>query len=283
MVSPVHPFAREAKQQEPRKRDAAAACVELSEASVVVDGVLRLSRISLRVEAGESVAVLGPPGAGKSVLLDCIQGLQAPCSGRAKVWGMDSHRLQRLQREEIGRIGVSAEPPRLLRVGQVLDLVDAESAGSRSGWARGCELRRALGLDDLRGARLEALTPGERKSVLAWVALCRPRRLLLLDEPCLDLTRRQSLEVRAAIDAQRSAFGCSVLLVTAEPAAARRCDRMLALQAGRLPLAGHASGQAARSDRTATRTPGRTTELAMYATPPSGGPAPQPICKVALP
>lgn len=283
MVTPAHPFAREAKQREPRKSDASAACVELSEASLVVDGVLHLSRISLRVEAGESVAVLVPPGAGKSVLLDCIEGLNPPCSGRAMVWGMDSHRLQRLQRGEIGRIGVSAEPPPLLQVGQVLDLVDAESAASRSGWGRGYQLRRALGLDDLRGARLEALTPGERKSVLAWVALSRPRRLLLLDEPCQNLTRRQWHEVWAAIDAQRAEFGCSVLMATADPVAAQRCDRVLALRGGRLLLEGPASVQAPRSARAATRTPGRTTEYLAYTSPPSEGPAPQPICKVALP
>jgi putative ABC transport system ATP-binding protein len=199
--------------------------------------VQALDRVSLVVNPGEFVAVMGPSGSGKSTLVHAAAGLVLPDEGRARIEG-----------ETVGGPGRWAELRRR-RIGVVfqrLNLVPTLSAienvmvplildGLRQHDARTAAhiaLERS-GLGDVDDQFPAELSGGEQQRVAIARALVGERRLLLADEPtgALD-TVTSDLVVRHL--AERSRDGTAVVMVTHESRLAAWADRVVSLEDGRL-------------------------------------------------
>lgn len=183
--------------------------------------------------AGEATALIGPSGAGKSTLLNLIAGFLAPARGRV-LW----------QGRDITGLPPAARPVTLLFQEHNLfaHLTAAKNVGlglrpdlrlDRAGWARVSEALAAVGLDGMEARRPDQLSGGQRQRVALARALIRARPILLLDEPFAALgpaLRAEMLDLVARIRAEQ---GATLLMVTHDPADARRiCDRVALVAEG---------------------------------------------------
>jgi ABC-type lipoprotein export system ATPase subunit len=197
-----------------------------------------LDGASLRVEAGEVVAILGRSGSGKSTLLHLLGGLDRPEAGRIevageRVTGASERALSRLRRRRVGFVfqffhllpELSGEANVLL-AGRVRDARPDAAA-------RGRELIDRLGLRPVAGSLPHQLSGGEQQRFAIARALVNDPALLLADEPTGNLDAEAGAEVLALLRAGASE-GRAVVLVTHESAAAGIADRVLALRDGRL-------------------------------------------------
>jgi ABC-type multidrug transport system ATPase subunit len=161
-----------------------------------------LDGIDLRVEPGQSVAVLGPNGSGKSTLLRILAGLLRPSGGEASVLGCDlpkeTHRLR-------GRVGYLGHEPLLYRdlsPRENLELVAALHGLDPATWdPRIDALLDAVGMTERSGDRVSELSAGMRQRIDICRAVLHEPQLLLLDEPDAHLdpdARRRAAPLVAA-------------------------------------------------------------------------------------
>jgi len=201
-----------------------------------------VSELSLTLERGQVIGLLGVNGAGKSTTLSMIAGALRPDSGAIRLDGHDFLEQPELARERIGWLPERAPVWAELNVEEHLD------AHGRLRGLRGTALRQAreaiierLELDTLRRRLAGVLSQGQRQRLgLACALLHRPA-LLVLDEPANALDPVQVAAVRALIR-EEAAAGTAVILSThllAEVAAV--CDRVAILHDGRLRHEGRVS------------------------------------------
>jgi heme exporter protein A len=163
-----------------------------------------LDGIDLRVEPGQSVAVLGPNGSGKSTLLRILAGLLRPSGGDASVLGCD------LPKETLGlrgRVGYLGHEPLLYRdlsPRENLELVAALHGLAPETWDRRIDaLLDAVGMTERSGDRVSELSAGMRQRIDICRAVLHEPELLLLDEPDAHLdpdARRRAAPLVAAGD-----------------------------------------------------------------------------------
>ena len=198
-----------------------------------VDGV------SLRIAAGELVALYGPSGSGKTTLLMLIAALLRPDSGAVIVDGREISALSdddraRYRLRELGYVDQAFD---LLPGGTVVQNAAMKlwlTEGARRAERTVEPLLVRLGLGERLRHRPDELSMGERQRVMIARALSTEPKLVLADEPTgsLDSQRgREVLELLSEICRER---GAAVLLVTHDPQATRFADRVLALRDGRL-------------------------------------------------
>lgn len=193
---------------------------------VELGGAPVLREVDLMVTAGEVVAVVGPNGVGKSTLLRCIAGLQAPGCGEIGVLGAPPKDAAAFWRDVVL---VGDEPSWYpgLTVQEHLELMRAVHGSAR------LEVDAALetfGLAERRDQVPLTLSTGQRQRLSLAMALLRPSRLLLLDEPerGLDARFRERL---AALLSGYAADGGAVVMATHDLGFAHAAGaRMLALE-----------------------------------------------------
>jgi putative ABC transport system ATP-binding protein len=204
------------------------------------DGPAAVDRVSVRVAAGESVAVMGPSGSGKTTLLNLIAGLDRPTSGVVMVAGERIDRLSetgaaRFRRQHVGMIFQFFN---LLEDLTVLDnvLLPAQLGGLRAAKAVGTavELLERLGIESHRDAYPGRLSGGERQRVAIARALVNRPILLLADEPTGALDSATGEEIgRLLLELQGT--GLTMVIVTHNPSlAARYASRTLTMADGRI-------------------------------------------------
>ena len=201
-----------------------------------------LQGLTLRVQAGEVVAVLGPSGAGKSTLLRVLAGLEAPSAGRAAVLGTELGRLSPAARASFraARIGlVDQHYDRALPA--ALDCRDAvalplalRGAPRAEGRRRADELLERVGLGDRAGALPGELSGGECQRVAVCAALAHRPGVLLADEPGGELDAAAATAVYDLIAELAREHAATVLVVSHDPAATRIADRTVRLRDGRI-------------------------------------------------
>jgi putative ABC transport system ATP-binding protein len=202
-------------------------------------GVVRaVDGVSLRVEAGTSLAITGPSGCGKSTLLGLIGGLDTPTAGRVSIGGREistlaEPELARVRRHEIGSVFQSDNLLPFLTAAENVNL-QLSMGDPGDGEARGLELLNELGLAEEAGRFPDQLSGGQRQRVAVARALIHRPTLIVADEPTGSLDAESAVTVVELLLAARGASGATLVLVSHDPAVADRLDRTVGMLDGRL-------------------------------------------------
>jgi len=197
-----------------------------------------LDAIQFRIEAGQTVAIVGASGSGKSTLLGLLAGLDVPTSGRVLLAGADLSTLDEDGRASLRgeRVGFVFQSFQLLPSLTALEnvMLPLELAGRRDAAREAREWLVKVGL----GARLthypKQLSGGEQQRVaLARAFVIRPA-ILFADEPTGSLDTRTGEQIADLLFALNAETGTTLVLVTHDLTLAARCGRRLTLEAGRL-------------------------------------------------
>ncbi len=198
-----------------------------------------LRAVDEEIADGEHVAIMGPSGSGKSTLLNVIGCLDSPTRGRylldgEDVAGLSDEALAEIRLRRIGFIFQSFHLiPRLsARDNVALPLVFAGIPPAERR-ARAERALAAVGLADRAGHRPNELSGGQKQRVAIARATIMGPRLLLADEPTGNLDSRSGAQVLDVLGALHRE-GRTLLVVTHDPAVARRADRVLVLRDGQI-------------------------------------------------
>jgi putative ABC transport system ATP-binding protein len=197
---------------------------------------LALRGVSLAVEAGRLVTVVGPSGSGKSTLLACLAGLDEPDGGAVYVAGTRiSHRSEQersaLRARHIGSLFQQANLLQHLTIRQNLDLVQ-RIAGTRDA-RRADALLGAVGIAGRERARPSELSGGEAVRAGLAVALANDPAVLVADEPTGELDGKTEADVLRLIRDQADR-GTAVLVASHSAAVADLADQVIHIEDGQL-------------------------------------------------
>jgi putative ABC transport system ATP-binding protein len=198
-----------------------------------------LRDLTVKIDRGEFVAVIGPSGSGKSTLLNQIGCLDRPTSGLYRFDGTDistlgSDALARLRNRSIGFCFQSYQLlPRATALANVeLPLLYADVAPERR-HDRARDMLKTVGLEGRSDHLPTQLSGGEQQRVAIARALVNDPLLILADEPTGSLDSRSGREIMALLQALNRS-GLTVVIVTHDPTVASFADRVLSMLDGRL-------------------------------------------------
>jgi putative ABC transport system ATP-binding protein len=197
-----------------------------------------LRGIDLTVTAGESVALLGPSGSGKSSLMAVLAGLERPSGGEVRVAGLDFVGLDedRLAIARRGRIGIVLQAFHLLPTMTALEnvAVPLELAGEADAFARAANELEAVGLGHRLTHYPAQLSGGEQQRVAIARALAPRPALLFADEPTGNLDAANGSAIMDLLFARHREAGATLLVITHDAGLAARCGRIVELGDGRI-------------------------------------------------
>jgi ABC-type multidrug transport system ATPase subunit len=212
--------------------------IDASDLRLTIDGRRILDGVSFRVERGESVALVGANGSGKTSILRCLLGL-VPFTGRARIDGHDVVREPVAARARLGYVPQKAAFGDVRAV-ESLAFV-ARLRGADPGGIPG--LLRLVGLAAHAGERVRTFSGGMQQRLALAVALLGDPPVLLLDEPSASLDA-EGQHTLAAIVARLRADGRTLLLAShRREEVATLTDRVLRVDAGRLGRPAPGSGR----------------------------------------
>jgi putative ABC transport system ATP-binding protein len=197
-----------------------------------------LHGVDLTVGAGETVALLGASGSGKSSLMAVLAGLERPSGGSVHVAGLDFARLDEdaLAVARRGRIGIVLQAFHLLPTMTALEnvAVPLELAGEGDAFARAEAELAAVGLGARTGHYPAQLSGGEQQRVAIARALVGRPALLFADEPTGNLDAATGASIMDLLFARQAAQGATLFVITHDAALAARCARVISLADGRI-------------------------------------------------
>ncbi|MEA2607385.1 MAG: type transport system ATP-binding protein [Chloroflexota bacterium] len=221
--------------------------------------VSAIANVSLRLERGDIVGILGANGSGKSTLIRLVSGLLTLDEGRVEVFGHDIERDEMAVKRLINRVSVDAAFFKKLSPMENLlfaaRLYGLDAAGARKS---AIEILGRLGIGEKRiGRPIEQMSRGMQQKVAIARALLTSPSLLLLDEPTTGLDPRSKLDVQSFIEELRETHDASIVLTTHDLAEAERlCGSITVLAGGRVVVedspAGLIAAEAERTGRAAT-------------------------------
>ncbi|KIC43334.1 ABC transporter [Ruegeria sp. ANG-R] len=204
--------------------------------------IIALDNLSLLVKPGETVAFVGPSGAGKTTLIQMIQRFYDPDAGQVSLDGVDLRKMDRSDfRQHMALVPqdpviFAASARENIRFGR-LDATDAEvEAAARAAAAH--EFISALpeGYDSFVGERGVMLSGGQKQRIAIARAILRDAPVLLLDEATSALDAESERAVQGAVDKMRA--GRTTLIVAHRLATVKKADRIVVLEAGRIVAQG---------------------------------------------
>ncbi|RZT21657.1 ABC transporter ATP-binding protein [Fictibacillus sp. BK138] len=207
-----------------------------------VDGEKRVSVIedmTLKVNEGEFVAVVGPSGSGKSTFLSLAGALLAPTSGRTFVGGhelsqLSESGLNRIRLEKLGFVFQSSNLIPYLTVIDQLILVSELSGKEREdAKSKAKKMIKRLGLSHRINHYPEQLSGGERQRVAIARAWMNDPELILADEPTASLDSERGKEVVQMLADEVKLRGKAAVMVTHDQRMLDLCDRILYMEDGR--------------------------------------------------
>lgn len=200
------------------------------------DETLALRGVSLHVEAGEMVVVMGPSGSGKSTLLSCLVGLDEPDGGHVELLGKRLTRKPEAERAAMraAEIGILLQSRNLFDHLSVTDNMRLQMRLARKfDQQRLDSLIDLVGLTNRRHARPSQLSGGEAARAGLAVALSTDPKVLLADEPTGEVDAETEKDIlRLLVSRQQAGF--ATLVVTHSDALATHADRIVRLLDGRV-------------------------------------------------
>lgn len=195
-----------------------------------------LKGISLKINAGETVGVLGPSGAGKTSLLMVLAGLETLNAGRIVLNGtditkLDEDRLAALRRELVGIVFQAFRLIPSLTAQQNV-AVPLELAGRKDAWEMAAAALQSVGLDHRLSHLPDQMSGGEQQRVAIARAMVAKPRILLADEPTGNLDRVTGEKVIASLFKSASEANAAMVLVTHDANLAEQCSRVLYIEDG---------------------------------------------------
>jgi len=201
--------------------------------------VVGLTDVDLDIAAGDFLAVMGPSGSGKSTLMNILGCLDVPTSGTYAIKGLpvetlSPEALARIRNREIGFVfQVFHLLPRYTAQKNVeLPLLYA-GVGRQERARRALEALRTVGIEDRREHLSNQLSGGQKQKVAIARALVNSPALILADEPTGNLDTRSGDELMGIFD-RLNAEGATIVVVTHDPAIARKAKRTVYIIDGRL-------------------------------------------------
>jgi iron complex transport system ATP-binding protein len=202
-----------------------------------------LKDISLRVDEGELLGIVGPNGSGKTTLLKCINMILKP-EGQVFLSDID---VKKMRQNEIAKV-FGYVPQAIYHHSFPATVFDVVLLGRRPylGWSVSSkdikivsEILSMLKLDELAMRNFNELSGGERQKVLIARALAQEPKILLLDEPTSNLDLKHQLEIMELVKRLAIERRLIVILVSHDlNLAARYCDRLVLLNSGRMYAVG---------------------------------------------
>jgi putative ABC transport system ATP-binding protein len=196
-----------------------------------------LKGVSLRIEHGEFVAIVGPSGSGKSTLLGIISGLDSPTSGQVFVDGVDITRMSEsklaaIRNQKIGMVfqAFNLIPILTAQENVEIPLYVGKHPGRPS--ARAAELLSLVGLGHRLRNRPNQMSGGEQQRVAVARALATNPAIVIMDEPTGNLDRKNGDNVLQLIRDLRHATGTTFVIATHDPNVAQAADRAIRIVDG---------------------------------------------------
>lgn len=197
-----------------------------------------LDGVTLSIEAGEFVAIVGTSGSGKSTLLNMMGGLDTPTSGSVKVKGkelseLNDEQLTVFRRRSIGFVFQNYNLVPVLNVYENI-VLPVELDGRRVDRRFMAEVVSLLSLDGKLNRMPNDLSGGQQQRVAIARALVSKPAILLADEPTGNLDSRTSSDVLGLLQYTGRAFHQTIVMITHNSDIARRADRIIRIEDGRI-------------------------------------------------
>ncbi len=200
--------------------------------------VTALDHVSLEIERGDFVAIVGSSGSGKSTLLHIIAGVDVPTSGKVyldgqDVYAQDNERLAIFRRRQVGLIYQFHNLIPTLNVVENITLpilMDRRKVNRQ----RLEELLELLGLQDRRTHLPNQLSGGQQQRVAIGRALMNAPQVCLADEPTGSLDSRNGFEIIRLLKLSHQRYGQTLILVTHDENIALQANRIITVSDGRI-------------------------------------------------
>ncbi|MHA1638157.1 MAG: ABC transporter ATP-binding protein [Candidatus Thorarchaeota archaeon] len=202
--------------------------------------VQALRGLSMKIEKGEMVAIVGASGSGKTTLLNILGGIMRATAGMTVVADNDVTNatpgdLGRLRRDVVGHIFQELNLIPTLTAYENVELpMLATKAPGDARKKRVVELLATMELDDRMKHKPDELSGGQRQRVAIAAALANNPDVILADEPTGDLDSETGAVIVAFLHKVNKEMGKTVLMVTHDASIARQCDRIYRIQDGRI-------------------------------------------------
>ncbi|MFW9833625.1 MAG: ABC transporter ATP-binding protein [Candidatus Thorarchaeota archaeon] len=202
--------------------------------------VQALRGLSMQVEKGEMVAIVGASGSGKTTLLNILGGITRATAGSTVVAGYDvtnanPTQLVALRREIVGHIFQELNLIPTLTAYENVELpMLAAKVDGHTRKTRGEGLLDIVGLADRMKHKPDELSGGERQRVAIAAAIANDPQVLLCDEPTGDLDTETGAIIVEYLHKVNKEFGKTVIMVTHDPSIARQCDRIYRIRDGQI-------------------------------------------------
>ncbi|MGP1281374.1 MAG: ABC transporter ATP-binding protein [Parasphingopyxis sp.] len=197
-----------------------------------------LRGIDLEIVSGESLAILGPSGSGKSSLMAILSGLERASGGAVTVSGVDFTALDEdgLARARRGRIGIVLQSFHLLPTMTALEnvAVPLELAGIADPFAVATAELEAVGIGHRLGHYPTQLSGGEQQRVAIARALAPGPGIVFADEPTGNLDAATGGSIIDVLFERKAAADSTLVIITHDVSLAQRCDRIVEMKDGRI-------------------------------------------------
>ena len=200
--------------------------------------VIAVNDVSLSVEKGEFVAIVGSSGSGKSTLLHLIGGVDRPTSGKVYIEGKDiyslnSDELAIYRRRNIGIIYQFYNLLPILNVEENITL-PCELDGKKADKKKLDELLKILGLEDRRLYLPNELSGGQQQRVAIGRSLINNPAIILADEPTGNLDSKASEEIVNLLKESNKKYKQTIIMVTHNLDIAKEADRIIQIEDGKI-------------------------------------------------
>ena len=200
--------------------------------------VKALDGVSISIEPGEFVAIIGTSGSGKSTLLNMLGGLDRPTSGSVRV---DNYELGKLKDEDLTvfrrqRIGFIFQNYNLVPVLNVYEniVLPIELDGGKVNKDFVQQIVQTLGLDERLDALPNQLSGGQQQRVAIARALAAAPAIILADEPTGNLDSKTSQDVLSLLKVTSQKFAQTIVMITHNEEIAQMADRIIRIEDGRI-------------------------------------------------